>query len=74
MLRLRDLEMLKDKVEFGIHPGNVILNLPDPVFEPLNSLPLLLEASFTFSTERSYQGVRQLKKKFFLYFLSKGFD
>ena len=58
MLRLRDLEMLKDKVEFGIHPGNVILNLPYPVFEPLNSLPLLLEANVTFNTERSYQGVR----------------
>ena len=58
MLRLRDLEMLKDEIKFGIHPGNVILNLPDPVFEPLNSLPLLLEANVTFSTERSYQGVR----------------
>ena len=36
--------------------------------------PLAAEASFKFSTERSYQGIRQLKKKFFLYFLSKGFD
>ena len=55
MWRLRDLEMLKDKVKFGIHPGKLILNLAYSVLEPLNSLPLLLEASVTLSTERTHQ-------------------
>ena len=69
---LRDLEMLKDKVEFGIHPGKLILNLSYSVLEPLNSLPLLLEARVTLSTERTHQGFRQPKQKLFLYFLGKG--
>ena len=68
------LEMLEDEIKFGIHSGKIVLNLANSVFEPLNTLPLLLEASVKFSTERSHQGVRELEEKFFLYFLSKGFD
>ena len=74
MLRLRDLEMLKDKVEFGIHPGKLMSNLSDSVLEPLNLLPLLLEPSITLISERSHQGVSQPKEELFLYFLSKGSD
>ena len=74
MLRLRDLEVLENEVKFCIHPGNVVFNLAYPVFEPLNSLPLLLEANVTLSMERAYQGFRQSKEKFFLNFLGKGFD
>ena len=47
--------MLKDKVEFGIHPGNVILDLTNSVLKPLDPLPLLLEPSITLILERSHQ-------------------
>ena len=72
--RLRDLEMLKDKVKFGIHPGNVILDLANSVLKPLDPLPLLLEPSITLILERSHQGVSQPEEELFLYFLSKGSD
>ena len=74
MWRLRNLEMLKDKVKFGIHPGYVILDLANSVLKPLDPLPLLLEPSITLILERSHQGVSQPKKELFLYFLSKGSD
>ena len=72
--RLRNLEMLKDKVKFGVHPGNVILDLANSVLKPLDPLPLLLEPSITLILERSHQGVSQPEEELFLYFLSKGSD
>ena len=66
--------MLKDKVEFGIHPGKLMFNLSDSVLEPLNSLPLLLEAIVTLSSEWAYQGFRQPKEKLLLHFLSESSD
>ena len=63
--RLRNLEMLKDKVKFGIHPGYVILDLANSVLKPLDPLPLLLESSIILSLERSHQGVRQPEEELF---------
>ena len=51
---LRDLEVMKDKIEFGLHPGKMIFDLANSVLKPLDSLPLLLEASVTLSKERAY--------------------
>ena len=52
----------------------MILKLSYFVLEPLDPLPLVLEASVTLSTQRTHQGFRQPKQKLFLYFFSKGFD
>ena len=71
---LRDLEVMKDKIEFGLHPSNVILDLANSVLKPLDPLPLLLEPSITLILERSHQGVSQPEEELFLYFLSKGSD
>ena len=68
------LEMLEDEIKFGIYSSKIGFNLANSVFEPLNTLPLLSEAGFTFITERAYQGFRELEEKFFLYFLSEGLD
>ena len=65
--------MLENEVKFCVHPGNVVFKLAYPIFEPLNALPLPLEAIVTLSTERAYQGFRQSKEKFLLNCLGKGF-
>ena len=64
--------MLKDEIQLCIHPGKVILKLSYSVLEPLDPLPLVLETSFTLSTERTHQGLRQSEEELFLYFLGKG--
>ena len=46
--------MLEDEIKFCIHPGKMILDPANSVLKPLDSLPLLLEASVTLSTERAY--------------------
>ena len=74
MLRLRNLEVLEDKVYLGIYSGKLSLNLTHAILEPLDSLPLLLEASITVVTERSHQGVRKLKENLLLYLLGKGLN
>ena len=64
--------MLENEIQLCIHPGKVIFDLSNSVLEPLDPLPLMLETSFTFSTERTHQGLRQSEEKLFLYFLGKG--
>ena len=71
MLGLRNLEVLENKVELGIHPGKLSLNLTYSVLKSLDALPLLLETSITVIPQRDHQGLGKLKENFFLHLLSK---